>query len=40
MAVTSVDKRWLEVNDRLCDILGYSREELLQTKLGRIDPSG
>ncbi|MGO9114076.1 MAG: PAS domain S-box protein [Thermoguttaceae bacterium] len=30
MAVTSVDKRWLEVNDRLCDILGYSREELLQ----------
>jgi two-component system sensor histidine kinase UhpB len=31
MAVTSVDKRWLEVNDRLCEILGYSREELLQT---------
>ena len=31
MAVTSVDKRWLEVNDRLCEILGYSREELVQT---------
>ena len=24
MAVTSVDKRWLEVNDRMCEILGYS----------------
>lgn len=31
MAVTSVDKRWLEVNDRLCEMLGYSREELVQT---------
>jgi PAS domain S-box-containing protein len=31
MAVTSVDTRWLEVNDRLCEILGYCREELLQT---------
>jgi PAS domain S-box-containing protein len=30
MAVTSVGKRWLEVNDRLCEILGYSREELTQ----------
>ena len=30
MAVTSVDKRWLEVNDRLCEMMGYSREELLQ----------
>ena len=30
MAVTSVDKRWLEVNDRLCEIVGYSREELRQ----------
>ena len=32
MAVTSVDKRWLEVNDRLCEILGYPREELLRSK--------
>jgi PAS domain S-box-containing protein len=31
MAVTSLDKRWLEVNDRLCKILGRSREELLRT---------
>jgi PAS domain S-box-containing protein len=31
MAVTSLDKRWLEVNDRLCEILGYRREELVQT---------
>ena len=31
MAMTSVDKRWLEVNDRLCEILGYSREELVRT---------
>jgi PAS domain S-box-containing protein len=31
MAVTSVDKRWLEVNDRLCEIIGYSREELAKT---------
>jgi PAS domain S-box-containing protein len=30
MAVTSVDKRWLEVNDRLCEMLGYSQEELLR----------
>lgn len=30
MAMTSVDKRWLEVNDRLCEIVGYSREELHQ----------
>jgi PAS domain S-box-containing protein len=30
MAVTSVDKRWLEVNDRLCEILGHSAEELRQ----------
>jgi PAS domain S-box-containing protein len=30
MAVTSVDTRWLEVNDRLCEILGYPREELQQ----------
>ena len=29
MAVTSVDQGWLEVNDRLCETLGYSRAELL-----------
>jgi PAS domain S-box-containing protein len=30
MARNSLDKRWLEVNDRLCEIVGYSREELIQ----------
>ena len=30
MAITSPDKRWLEVNDRLCQMLGYTREELMQ----------
>ncbi|HQT25876.1 MAG TPA: diguanylate cyclase, partial [Burkholderiales bacterium] len=29
MAATSPDKGWLEVNDTLCKILGYSRGELL-----------
>jgi len=32
MAVTRIDKQWREVNNRLCDILGYSREELLTMK--------
>jgi two-component system, NarL family, sensor histidine kinase UhpB len=32
MAVSRADKRWVEINDRLCEILGYSREELLQKK--------
>jgi PAS domain S-box-containing protein len=31
MAITSpVTKRWVKFNDRLCEILGYSREELSQ----------
>ncbi len=29
MALVGLDGRWLEVNDPLCDITGYSREELL-----------
>ncbi|PWT71513.1 MAG: hypothetical protein C5B46_08070, partial [Proteobacteria bacterium] len=29
MAVTSPARRFLEVNDKLCEILGYSREELI-----------
>lgn len=28
MAITSPVKQWVEVNDRLCRMLGYSREEL------------
>lgn len=29
MAVTSLEKNWLDVNDKLCEMLGYPREELL-----------
>ena len=28
MAITSPEKGWLEVNDKLCEMLGYTREEL------------
>jgi PAS domain S-box-containing protein len=28
IAITSVEKRWIEVNDRLCEIMGYARKEL------------
>lgn len=31
MAMTAHDKRWLAVNDHLCHMLGYSRDELMQT---------
>jgi PAS domain S-box-containing protein len=30
IAITSPTKGWVEVNDRLCEMLGYSREELLR----------
>lgn len=30
MAATSPEKGWLEVNDALCQMLGYSREELMR----------
>lgn len=41
MAVSSpVDKRWLQVNDRLCEILGYSREELLRMNWAEMTPPG
>lgn len=30
MAITSPQKGWIEVNQRLCDMLGYSRQELLK----------
>jgi PAS domain S-box-containing protein len=29
MAITSLEKGWLEVNERLCEIFGYPREELI-----------
>ena len=28
MCITSPEKGWLEINDRLCEMLGYSRDEL------------
>ena len=30
MAITSLDKGWLNVNKKLCDMLGYSKDELMQ----------
>jgi PAS domain S-box-containing protein len=30
VALVGLDGAWLEVNDRLCDLLGYSRDELLR----------
>jgi PAS domain S-box-containing protein len=31
MSITSpVNKRWIHVNDRLCDMLGYTRDEMLK----------
>jgi hypothetical protein len=41
MAISSpVDKRWLQVNDRLCEILGYPREELLEMSWAQMTPPG
>ena len=39
MAMLSADKDWIEVNHRLCQMLGYSEEELTQQDLDRIDLS-
>ncbi len=30
VAITSPEKRWIEVNDRLCSIMGYSRNEIIR----------
>ena len=30
MAITSPAKRYLEVNDKICEIFGYERQELLR----------
>ncbi len=41
MAISSpTDKRWLQVNDRLCEILGYAREELLRMSWAEMTPPG
>jgi PAS domain S-box-containing protein len=36
MAITSSEKRFIEVNHRLCEILGYRREELVQMDWAQI----
>lgn len=30
IAINAPDRSWIEFNDRLCDLLGYTREELMQ----------
>jgi PAS domain S-box-containing protein len=35
-AVISPEKTWLEVNDRFCDLIGYSREELARLTCANI----
>jgi two-component system sensor histidine kinase UhpB len=32
MAVSLPDRRWIQINDRYCEMLGYSRGELLEMK--------
>ena len=40
MAISSPSStHWMQVNDRLCEILGYPREELLQMKWADMTPS-
>ncbi len=36
MAITSPNKEILEVNDKICEILGYKRSELLQTTWSKL----
>lgn len=36
MALVSLEGRWLDVNNALCRILGYTREELLQVDFQRL----
>jgi len=36
MAIVALDGSWLQVNDTLCDILGYGRAELLSMKFPQI----
>ena len=36
IAHVAPDGRWLEVNQRFCDIVGYSREELMTKTFGDI----
>ncbi|KAF2991649.1 PAS domain S-box protein [Methylocystis sp. MJC1] len=36
IAEVGLDGRWLRMNERLCDIVGYRRDELMQMKAGDI----
>jgi len=36
--ITSPDRRYLQVNDKYCDMLGYTREELLQMSSANVLP--
>lgn len=36
IAISSVEGNWIEVNDRLCNLLGYSRAELVNTPWSKI----
>lgn len=38
MSIVSPEAKWLQVNQRLCDILGYTREELLSLNFQDITP--
>jgi PAS domain S-box-containing protein len=37
-AITGADSRWIHFNDKLCEMLGYSRKELERTTWMRITP--
>ncbi len=39
MALVSLEGRWLKVNQALCDIVGYSREELAEKSFQDLTPS-
>ncbi|MFT5676377.1 MAG: PAS domain S-box-containing protein [Paraglaciecola sp.] len=36
MAVISLEKGWIQVNAKLCEILGYSQEELIELSWAEI----
>jgi PAS domain S-box-containing protein len=36
MAVTSLEKGWVDVNEKLCEILGYPRKELIELSWAEI----
>jgi PAS domain S-box-containing protein len=40
MAITSPDRHWLEVNDHLCEMLGYTRDELRGTRWSDLTVEG